>query len=280
MRTDWIEGTPIIDSNLYRLISWLRFLVPFTVTERNLWSAAVNMVARRVEATGIPRIYEYADATFNESEESQWKRLMPPRLGGLNKMAGARDFAKAAEISYTTATRGMLAQVRVLLKEQKRRGVMLVARNATHAQEMYDELERMNVVPVSQVLLFVGASSVPKKGVKDKKTFSDDMGTRNVVTSVNLTPVNNTKKIRVVIVPYRRATGYTLTAMDSLVWTVYPSNQALRTQLEARIDRVGQTSDSLIYIKVVTPLLRLIAERHAAAKTLEDALSAVVKDAL
>jgi len=56
------------------------------------------------------------------------------------------------------------------------------------------------------------------------------------------------------------------------------SNQALRTQLEARIDRVGQISQDLLYVKVLTPLFRLIDEKHTAAKTLEDALKAMVKD--
>ncbi|KAJ3124623.1 hypothetical protein HK098_000960 [Nowakowskiella sp. JEL0407] len=261
-----LTGTPIIDSNLYRLISWLRYLVPFTVTEKNLWSAATNMVARKIEATGIPREYELADAEFTSTEQEQWKSLMPARLGGANRMAGQREFSQAAELSYDAATREMVRQTGKLLSEGGRRGVMLVARNATHAQYLFEEVKRLKIVDKSKVLLFTGVTAA----VGGSKS--------NIVTSLNLTPTNNKKDVKIVIVPYRRATGYTLTALDTLVWTVYPSNQALRTQLEARIDRVGQTSKTLLYVKVVTPLFRLIAERHAAAKTLEDALKALVKE--
>ncbi|KAJ1547905.1 hypothetical protein HK096_009433, partial [Nowakowskiella sp. JEL0078] len=215
-----LTGTPIIDSNMYRLIAWLRYLVPFTVTERNLWSAATNMVARKVEATGIARIYELVDATFSTEEELEWKKLMPPRIGGTNRMAGNREFTMAAELSYKAVTRELISQARILLNSRKRRGIMLVARNAKHGRELFDEIKRSKLVSPKQLLLMIGVSSLTRSksgGYEEDENLSQ--GESNIVSSTNLTPTNNTKNIKIVIVPYRRATGYTLTALDTLLWT-------------------------------------------------------------
>ncbi|KAJ3292605.1 hypothetical protein HK104_005177 [Borealophlyctis nickersoniae] len=242
-----LTGTPIVDSNLYRLVPWLRHLVPFTVTEKNFWCAATNMVARKVE-TGIPRLYERPLAPMTEKEKQDWDKLMPPRLGGRNKNCGTREFILAAEASYEMATREIIRQTERLLKT--RRGVMIVAKDSKHAERIFDAI----ALPKKQKLLMTGP------------------------VSANLTPTSNPSNIRAVVVPYRRATGYTLTALDTMIWTVYPSNQALRTQLEARIDRVGQVAEELLYVKVMTPLFAVMEEKHAAAKTLEDALKAMVRN--
>ncbi|KAJ3046805.1 hypothetical protein HK097_000494 [Rhizophlyctis rosea] len=245
-----MTGTPIVDSNLYRLVPWLRYLVPFTVTERNFWCAATSMVARKVE-TRIPRAYENIllgvdDMTTKEQEE--WKKLMPRKLGGLNRHAGSREFMKAAVLSYELATREMVKRAIALLEIRK--GVMIIAKDTAHAQQVAEAIP----LPSKQKVLMTGH------------------------TSVNLTPSSNPNNVRVVVVPYRRATGYTLTALDTIVWTVYPSNQAVRTQLEARIDRVGQTAKDLLYTKVLTPLFEVMEEKHSKAKTLEEALKAMVDE--
>lgn len=43
-----LTGTPIIDTNVYKLIWWLEQIVPFEVNELNFWVAANSMVAKKV----------------------------------------------------------------------------------------------------------------------------------------------------------------------------------------------------------------------------------------
>ncbi|KAJ3042579.1 hypothetical protein HDV00_007113 [Rhizophlyctis rosea] len=245
-----MTGTPIVDSNLYRLIPWLRYLVPFEVTEKNFWCAATSMVARKVE-TGIPRRYEMPVVGVDDmlvEDGKMWRLLMPPKLGGGNRFAGAREFMKAAGLSYEVVTREMVRRVPELLETRK--GVMIIAKDTAHAEELFTSIP----LPKTQKYLLTGS------------------------TSLNLTPTTNPSNIRVVVVPFRRATGYTLTALDTVLWTVYPSNQAVRTQLEARIDRVGQDAQELLYVKVLTPLFEVIEEKHGRAKTLEEAVKGLVAE--
>ena len=159
-------------------------------------------------------------------------------------MREQRNSLRLRRLSYKIATRDMAHQAIALLKTRK--GVMIIARDTARAEMLADEIPLLT----RQKVLMTGN------------------------TSVNLTPTSTP----VVLVPYRRATGYTLTALVTIVWTVYPSNEAVKTQLEARIDRVVQTAKALLYVRVLTPLFEVMEEKHSQGKTLEEALKVMVDE--
>ena len=57
-----------------------------------------------------------------------------------------------------------------------------------------------------------------------------------------------------------------------MVTSVYPSNEASRTQIEGRINRVNQNSLDVIYDVIHTGILTNILENHNKARSLVKAL--------
>ena len=72
-----------------------------------------------------------------------------------------------------------------------------------------------------------------------------------------------------------QAEGYTLTTLNARFASVYPSNNATRTQLDGRIDRLGQQAPRLTHYTVHAGILTNILQRHQEARTLAELLSAL-----
>ena len=80
---------------------------------------------------------------------------------------------------------------------------------------------------------------------------------------------------KVVIVPISKSEGYTLTRCNVMISSVYPSNQASRTQIEGRINRLTQNAKEVYYIIVHTGILTNILQNHNKARSLEKALAEI-----
>ena len=96
--------------------------------------------------------------------------------------------------------------------------------------------------------------------------------------SAYLTPLDTESPYKFAIVPISRPEGYTLTLMDAMVTSVYPSNLATRTQIEGRINRLGQTAERVDYYTVHTGILTRILESHREARSLVKALEEIARD--
>jgi hypothetical protein len=233
-------GTPIIDSHTYKLIWWLEKIVPFEVNEKNFWTAANSMIAK-IADTGIPTEHIQVLAKLKDPD---YFSLVPPVLGGTNFNATISDLKKATDISYKTCTDKMIK----LTIEHIDQGVMLVAKDKEHQDTLYKKLvKKVN----------------PEKVLK-------------MVDSVNL-DFSDTSPVKVVIVPINKSEGYNLTKLSMMITCVYPSNQATRTQIEGRINRIGQVAEKLKYITVHCGTLTRILTDHNTAKNLNNALEAMHK---
>ena len=69
-----------------------------------------------------------------------------------------------------------------------------------------------------------------------------------------------------------------MTRLNAMVTSVYPSNNATREQLEGRINRIGQSSDTVYYRIVHAGILTHILEKHNGARNLSAVLSALAED--
>ena len=248
-----LTGTPVIDNDTHKLIGWLKQVVPFEVNSKNFWSAANSMIAKTVN-TGVKVDDEDIAARFTVEEERKYNLLVPPALGGSNTNPTYEDWLEATTICYQACNRRMVKLTLQIIK--KKRGVMLVARNSKHQQLLYKILLEKKIKPRDIYIL----------GSGDSIFLTDE--------AVNEGKIHGYK---VVIVPQRKAEGYTLTYLSAMVTSVYPSNNATREQLRGRINRISQKRKSILYRTVHIGLLTSILRNHESAKNLSIALRGLAK---
>ena len=123
---------------MFKIIRWLQQLVPFTVTDSNFWVAVNGMISRKITTGIVVERDEDTAAPFTTAESEAYVRLASPALGGANPTMGHREFHEAMTVSYAAATRDMIVRTRRCLDQGL--GVMLVARNTRHAEELCDAL--------------------------------------------------------------------------------------------------------------------------------------------
>ena len=244
-------GTPVVDSKTYKLIAWLKMIVAFEVNNSNYLVAANDMITYPVK-TGIIVKREEVFATMTKDEEKMYNNLVPPALGGTNSNPRPEDWQMASSISYEACNTEMVDQTFGWLDKGRR--VMLVAKDSKHQQKLY-EIILDRGLPASDVFVLTGATG-----------------------SIHLTDEsvkNGGPDYKVVIVPISKSEGYTLTRCNVMISSVYPSNQASRTQIEGRINRLTQNAKAVYYIIVHTGILTNILQNHNKARSLEKALAEI-----
>jgi len=250
-----LTGTPVIDSNTYKLIGWLEQVVPYEVNTKNFWVAASSMIAKKVN-TGVKIDFKEVAASFTVKEEERYRQLVPPALGGTNINPSYNEWKESSDICYDASDREMIKLTNKLLKEG--RGVMVVAKDTTHQNTLYD-------------LVLKGTS------LKSKDIFRLTGGDSIFLTD-EYVKAGKVPDYKVVIVPIRKAEGYTLTRLSAMVTSVYPSNNATREQIEGRINRISQNEKMIIYRTVHIGVLTVILRNHNNAKNLSIALQGLAKE--
>jgi superfamily II DNA or RNA helicase len=249
-----LTGTPVIDSNTHKLLPWLKQVVPYEVNSKNFFVAANSMIAKKVK-TGVKVNDEEPVAIMTTSEEKAYRELVPPVLGGTNPNPRSDDWRVATEICYSSASRDMaketLRSVRV-----DNRGVMLVAKDKKH-QEVLRLLLIALGMKNSDIYVLQGGDSI---------SLTDDTVKEGKIHDY-----------RVVIVPISMSAGYNLTRLSVMITSVYPSNNATRTQLRGRIDRISQNSKQVWYRTFHVGILTSIMRNHNAAKNLNTALEGLAE---
>lgn len=248
-----LTGTPVIDNKIYKLMAWLEQIVAFPLNEKNFWVAANTMIAKRSE-TGIKVEYSLISALFQKEELQSYNKLVSPALGGQNSNATPADFQSALKICYKACTRTIISQTIEFLNKDI--GVMIVGQNVDHTLQISQDLQKAGVpkkdifILTSQTSIYLTDNAVAEKRVPDYK---------------------------VVIVPQRKAEGYTLTRLGAMITSVYPSNNANREQLEGRINRIGQSHNPIYITTVYIGLLKHIYEKHRDAKNINAVLRSLAQ---
>jgi hypothetical protein len=244
-----MTGTIVVDTNVDKLIPWLKQVVPFEVNTKNFWTAANSMVAKLVN-TGIKVYMEEVIAEFTSKENKEYVQLVVPAVGGTNPSPTAAEHNEAKKICYKACTRKMIEQTG---KNLKKGGVMLVAKDNKHQQKLLEGcLEDLRLKRKDIFVLEKGASI----NLKDETVESGQV-----------------RDYKVVIVTIRQETGYNLSRLKSMVTSVYESNEASRTQLEGRLNRKGQTAKKLKYYVVQVGILQWLYQNHRNARNFNKILS-------
>ena len=244
-----MTGTPIIDTNTYKLIWWLSKIVPFEVNESNFWVAANAMVAKKIN-TKVKVVKNDILVNMSEKEMNEYRKHVSPKLGGINTQPRSEDIIKALEICYAISTREIIEQTIINIEK----GVFVVAKDIKHQDRIELELN--------------------KRGITNVFSIKRD----NSIVLTDEEVKNGDKDYRVVITTKNNVEGYTLTRLRVMISGVYPSNNAVREQLEGRINRIGQRSDKIWNITVHTGILTYILKKHNDAKNISAVLKALADD--
>ncbi len=250
-----MTGTPMVDSNTYKLAWWLEQIVDFAVDEKNFWVAAAALTTKLAN-TGVD--VKRKDIEM-EMEDKKYLSLVPLSLGGTNARPSNSDIRKAFDMCYDACDK-MMVMTTLRFIGVKKRKVMLVARNSEH----------------QNILL----SLLISKGVREDRIF---VFTRDEsIYLTDATVASGGRDYDIAVVPMSRHLGYTLTRMSVMVTGVYFSNQASRDQMEGRINRVGQRSKKVTYVTVhcgiLTSVLRRYREAGAIMRSLESYASILEKE--
>jgi hypothetical protein len=157
------------------------------------------------------------------------------------------DVRKAMGVCYRFTDVGMVDTTLSKLKN----GVFMVANDAAHQVRLRDTLV--------------------SRGVSAKSIFLIDSK-----STLYLAPGSaDAKRYKVVITTVRKCEGYTLTTLQTMVTSVYASNNATREQLEGRINRPGTPYKKLYMYTVHAGILSYILERYDSARSLSEAIKAI-----
>ncbi len=250
-----LTGTPVIDNHTYKLIFWLSKVVSFGVNESNFWVAAAGMISKVVN-TGVKIDRDNVLAIMTPDEMTKYQQHVPPGLGGVNTHPKSEDFRIAMDICYDVATREMINITKEILIAE--RGVFLVARNKQHQSQIKEMVLNIDDITEKDVYLI------------DKNS--------SIILNDNTVETGKVYDYKIVITTLRKSSGYTLSRLSALITSVYPSNNAVRTQLEGRINRLDQHSDVIFYRTVHTGILTHILDKHIDAKNLSMILRSIAEE--
>jgi len=252
-----LTGTPVIDNKVVKLVPWLEQIVPFEVNVKNIWVAASDMISHLYN-TGIRIESIEVEATMNEKEATEYRKLVPAGMGGVNPYATYEHLNRASEISYSAMNRAVVNQVIQLLEEDK--ATFVVARSGKHRDTLHEMI--LEYVDSEDVLVLDS-----KNGNKTSVYLTDDAVEKGLIHDY-----------KVVITTLTHCTGYSVTRLKAMVTGVYPSNQATREQMEGRINRMGQKSKEIPIYTVHCGLLSFIMKNHKRSASLSAALKMLANE--
>lgn len=248
-----LTGTPVIDTKIHKLINWLEQIVDFEVNDNNFWVAANSMIAKKINTGVIVHRVEIG-APFTTTEQDEYIKLVSPSHGGINTYTSVQSYQQAAKLSYEAITRGLIYQT--LQEIQTGNRVFLIAKDLHHQSEL------------QQLLV--------QNGVANSDIFLIQRGKSLFLTDESVTS-GQTLDYKVVIAPVRLSTGYTVTRMNVMITGVYPVNNAVREQIEGRINRISQKNKEITIKIIHAGILTYTLKHHNDAKNLADVLQTMAK---
>jgi transcriptional antiterminator Rof (Rho-off) len=250
-------GTPIIDKSTFKLVQWLKQMIPFEVNDKNFWVAANGMISKKVRTGVKTEHYEHSLEIIENAgplAKKEYFSLVPKAMGGKKSNPSNGDLIRACEICYDYCYKEMV-DLTYEYAIKKKIGVMLVGKDKKDCEKLQ--------------------AQCIKRGIKKRDVYLFD---KEMITLTDESVGNGSvHDYKVVIVPLKKSEGYTLTRLGCMITCVYPSNNATREQIEGRINRLGQLRSVVEYHLFTCGILTLILKKHKDAKSLSIALEALAE---
>lgn len=248
-----MTGTLIKNSDATGIIEWVSQVVDFELTTKNYMVGVATLISRKINL-GIEERRIFVDVPMNREE---YYSYVDSKLGGTAERV---DFRKAVNICYEVTQDAIFDETLKYLNGF-----------STEDGTFIPPEDHIFVIALSSKMQDYLSERFESNGIKCFKVTSK--------TSINMTPETKTnyRDIRIVIATMSHSTGYNLTACKTLIWGVYFSNQATRTQMCARVARMGQQSPYVNIVTIHTGILSHTLAYYEDARSLERALSDLAK---
>ena len=284
-----LTGTPIVDKSGYGLMQWLRLCVPFPVRASNFWVAANSMISP-LNTGDVVTEDVVVQAPESLEERAFFKARFPSRAPWHGQLSAP---TREQWLDLRNKTDAIVSQ------EIVRIAVHLVARHPqnwreehafaceTEKQGASDHFEQHSQRPLVVASCQAHAVLLVHKLLAVGISASDILlcgGARPLnlnaaVThkkSIHLTEQSvmdgQEPPYKCVVAAVRNCEGYSLTWMTCMVTGSYPSNQASRTQMRGRINRLDAQRLFKRYTTVLAGTTTITYRHKLAAKMMEDAL--------
>jgi len=205
------------------MIEWLELTVPYPVNKHNYQVAISELISFDTKLEGINIIREDIQVQLGD-KELEYRNYVPKSIGGNSNRLHFQD---ALKVCYDAVIPAM-AQYAI---DNIANGPIFIV--------MYNNDQQVRM-------------STYLSGYKVHLITHDSPLTLKK---------NDTTDIQFIITTMKHSAGYTLTKCHIMLTSVYPSNEANRTQIEGRLMRLGQDRDVNI-ITFHTGILSYMLDKH------------------
>lgn len=284
-----LTGTPIVDKSGYGLMQWLRLCVTFPVRASNFWVAANSMISP-LNTGDVVTEDVVVQAPESPEERAFFKSLFPSRAPWHGQLSAPtrEQWLDLRNKTDTVVSQEIVRMVASLVVrhpqnwreehvfactvekqtpsghfEQHSQRPLVVASCQAHAVQLVHKLLAAGIL-ASEILLCGGARPLNlNMEVMHKKSIHL---TEQVVMDGEEPPY------KCVVAAVRNCEGYSLTWMTCMITGSYPSNQASRTQMRGRINRLDAQRLFKRYTTVLAGTTTITYRYQLAARMMEDAL--------
>lgn len=287
-----LTGTPIVDSKGYGLMQWLRLCVLFPVTNSNFWTAANSMVTEL--NTGNVLVRSIVEEAPQTEEERQFFRSKFPRRApwlGTNDNPSSDSWREARDRTMEVVDRDIVRRVvsmynahpsnweeeHALAVDRTRdpandpaslftslsQRPLIVAANQKHAVRLIDRLLNAQVRPADIIMV----------GGKRPLILSNEVSHASTIHLTESRVLSGeVPAYKIAVASISNCEGYSLTWLTCQITGVYPSNQAKRSQMAGRINRLDSQRLHKIYFTIVAGLTNITLKYQQEAANVEKAL--------
>lgn len=283
-----LTGTPIVDKSGYGLMQWLRLCVPFPVTAANFWVAANSMISP-LNTGDVVTVDVEIQAPESDNDKAFFKQNFPsrPPWHGMTSQPSPQQWIDMRHRTNQIVTQEM---VRLAVECYNRHPqnwrdehFQAVSREKTQASWWLQNSQRplmvaassAHVVQIADLLLAAGVSAediLCVGGTRPNTLSASIQHNKTVHLSENAVINGEVKPYKIVIVPKTKCTGYSMTWMTCMITGSYPSNQADRTQMRGRINRLDCQRLYKQYFTVLAGTTTITYHHQKAAAMMEKAL--------
>ena len=284
-----LTGTPIVDKSGYGLMQWLRLCVPFPVSASNFWVAANSMVSPL--NTGDVIVEDLVvQAPETDEDKAFFKQNFPARAPWHGQLAvpTVQQWSRMKTRTTEIVTNEIVRLTAELVARHPNDGLARHSSDCAREKSQPESAWQLNyqrplvvasssghVVQIVQKLLQRGVSAediLCVGGARPGPLAAPVHHQKTIHLTEQAVLTGEERPYKLVVAALRYCEGYSLTWMTCMITGSYPSNQASRTQMRGRINRLDAQRLRKKYITVLAGTTTVTFRHQRAAKMMEDAL--------